>query len=58
MRVGLLTGEIDAFPFILARDLGMTLGAVRAMPNSEYAEWAAFHQAERRARKIWGKTGG
>lgn len=53
MRVGLLTGDIDAFPFILARDLGMTLAAVRAMPNSEYAEWAAFYQVERRVKKIW-----
>lgn len=53
LRVGLLTGEIDAFPFILARDLGMTLAAVRAMPNSEYAEWVAFHRVERRVKKIW-----
>lgn len=53
VRVGLLKGDIDAFPFILARDLGLTLGAVRAMPNSEYVEWAAYYQVERRVKKIW-----
>lgn len=53
MRQGLLTGEIDAFEFILARDLGLTLGAVRSMPNSEYGEWVAFYQVERRVKKIW-----
>lgn len=57
MRVGLLTGEIDAFPFILARDLGMTLAAVRAMPNTEYAEWVAYYRVERRVRKIWRSDG-
>lgn len=58
MRVGLLKGEIDAFPFILARQLGMTLAEVRAMPNSEYCEWAAYHQVERRVQKIWAKADG
>jgi hypothetical protein len=53
LRLGLLTGELDAFPFILARDLGMRLSDVRAMPNSEYAEWAAFYHVERRVKKIW-----
>lgn len=53
LRQGLLMGDLDAFPFILARDLGMTLAAVRAMPNTEYAEWAAFYQVERRVQKIW-----
>lgn len=54
MRLGLLSGEIDAFPFVLARDLGLTLAQVRAMPHAEYAEWAAFYRAEKRARGVWG----
>lgn len=53
MRVGLLKGDVDAFPFILAQDLGMTLGEVRAMPNTEYVEWVAFYHVRRRIGKIW-----
>lgn len=31
----------------------MSLAEVRAMSNTEFAEWAAFYRAERRAQKIW-----
>jgi hypothetical protein len=34
--------EIDPIDFILAENLGMSLGQVRALPNSEIVEWRAF----------------
>lgn len=42
-----MLGEADAFEFVLAKDLGKTLGEVRAMPNSEYVEWQCYHEARR-----------
>lgn len=53
LRQGLLRGDVDVFPFVLARDLGLTLGAVRAMPHDELVEWACFYRVERRVKKIW-----
>lgn len=35
----------------------MTLAEVRAMPNAEFAEWAAFYRVERRVQKIWADRG-
>lgn len=32
--------------FRLARDLGLTLGQVKAMPSAEFVEWMAFYQVE------------
>lgn len=37
-----MLGEVDVLDFILAEKLGMSLGQVRALPNSELVEWAAF----------------
>lgn len=36
--------EVDAFDFVLAQDLKLTLGQVRALPNSEVVEWRAFYE--------------
>lgn len=38
----LMEGEMDAFDFILAERLGMTLAQVDAMSNNEYVRWRAF----------------
>jgi hypothetical protein len=35
--------EADTFPFILARDLGMTVAALDAMDHGEYVQWRAFY---------------
>jgi hypothetical protein len=44
----LLDEELDAFQFVLAENLGMTLGQLDEMPNAEYIAWRAF-DAYRRA---------
>ena len=36
--------EIDAFDFVLAQDLSMSLGQVRALSNAEVVEWQAFYK--------------
>lgn len=38
-----MLGEIDAFDFVLAQDLGMSLGEVRDLPEAEVVEWRAFY---------------
>ncbi len=38
-----MKGEIDYFDFVLAQDLGMSLGEVRSLPNIELVEWRAFY---------------
>lgn len=35
--------ELDTFPFVLAMDLGRTLGEVDAMPYPEYLSWQAYY---------------
>jgi hypothetical protein len=38
----------ETFPFILARDLGMTVAALDAtMDHGEYVQWRAFYVWER-----------
>lgn len=39
----LMEGEMDAFDFILAEKLGMTLAEIGGMSNHEYTRWRAFH---------------
>lgn len=39
-----MDGAADPFDFILAEALGMSLGQVRALPNSEIVEWSAFYK--------------
>lgn len=34
---------IDPLDYMLAIDLGKSLGEVRAMPNRDFAEWSAFY---------------
>lgn len=41
---GLMCGEVDALDFVLAEKLGMTLAAVRSLPNSEIVEWRQFYE--------------
>lgn len=38
-----MEGDLDPFDFVLAQDLGMTIGALRAMGNDEYLAWRAFY---------------
>lgn len=33
---------VDPIDFVLAETLGMSLGQVRALPNTEVVEWRAF----------------
>lgn len=35
----------EVFEFVLAQDLGLTLGQVRGMPHREYVEWRSFYKA-------------
>ena len=36
-------GDTDPFPFVLARDLGRTVGELDPMPFAEYVQWKAFY---------------
>jgi len=40
-------GETDAFDFVLARDLGRTLGEIHQMPQAEMVAWRAFYRWEK-----------
>ena len=47
-----LLSKRDGFEFVLARDLGMTVGELdRRMSHMEYREWQAFYIAENARRK-------
>lgn len=37
-----MKSEVDHFPFILAEELGKTLGEIDAMPHAEYVQWKAW----------------
>lgn len=39
----LMEGDLDAFDFILAENLGMTLAQIGQMSNREYLGWRAFY---------------
>lgn len=39
--------ETDDFPFVLARDLHLTLAELEDMPHDEYVKWRAFYRYER-----------
>jgi hypothetical protein len=45
-------GEVDHFPFILARDLGISLDEVDAMPFEQFVRWKAFYVWERAMQKF------
>jgi len=40
-------GETDPFDFVLARDLGLTLGQVHQLPHAEVVAWRAFYTWEK-----------
>lgn len=40
---GLMEGTLDAFDFVLAETLHITLAQVGAMSNNEYLRWRAWH---------------
>lgn len=42
-----MENEVDAFDFVLAEALGMSLTEVRALPNTEHEEWRAFYEWRR-----------
>lgn len=49
----LALGEVDTFPFFLARDLGMTLAEMEdRMTIDELVRWRAFYRWER-WRRSW-----
>lgn len=37
-------GDVDDIDFHLAEGLGLSLGQVRALPESEIVEWRAFYK--------------
>lgn len=39
---GLMEGDLDAFDFMLAESLHITLAEVGAMSNNEYVRWRAW----------------
>lgn len=39
----LMEGEMDAFEFVLAERLGMTLADIGRMSNHEFLRWRAFY---------------
>lgn len=43
-------GEIDTFPFVLARDLGWSIGQLEQLPHDEYLRWRAFYVWEQAMR--------
>lgn len=53
----LLLGEVDAFVFILARDLSQPLAVILAMPHPELVAWKAFYACERAVRDLHAKAG-
>lgn len=54
----LLLGELDAIDFMLAQDLGMSLGDVRALPNSEVEEWRGWYQVRAQQAELEAKKRG
>jgi hypothetical protein len=42
-----MLGDLSPMDFVLAETLGKSLGEVRAMPQSEFAEWEAFYKYRR-----------
>lgn len=49
---GLILGELDALEFMVARDCGMSLSAVRALPNVELEEWRGWYQVQAQRREL------
>ena len=47
-----MLGELDTFPFILAREYGYTLAQVREMPHADYIALRAFTVYERAVRRM------
>jgi hypothetical protein len=37
---------VDPFLFLLAKDLGKTIGELEQMPHREYTDWAAFYKVK------------
>lgn len=47
-----MLGELDPFPFILAKEYGYKLAEVRDMPHSDYVQLRAFTRYERAVRRL------
>ena len=48
-----MTGELDAFDYVLAEALGMTVAEMQVrMGNDEFTRWRAFHTYRAAMRKL------
>lgn len=47
-----MEGTLQAIDFQLARDLGKSLGEIRALPNLEVVQWQAFYHVRDEMRKL------
>lgn len=44
--------DVDVFTFLLAHDLGKTLGELDDMPAAEMANWRAFYKVKRQQEQL------
>lgn len=53
-----MTGDVDPFEFVLARDLGMTVAALRrGMSQAEFIDWRAYYVYERAMADLAARSG-
>lgn len=52
IEAALVLGDLDPFPFILAKEYGWTLAQIRAMPNSDLVALRAWTIYERGVRRL------
>lgn len=53
-----MTGDVDPFEFLLARDLGMTVdGLRRGMSQAEFVAWRAYYVYERAMTDLAARSG-
>jgi hypothetical protein len=50
-------GNLDAFEFVLAEKLGMTLAEIGEMSNNEFIRWRAFYSYRAAQRELQSKKG-
>lgn len=47
-----MLGDEDTFPYVLALDLGLTLGQLDLMGQREYMRWEAFYEVRRAEQRL------
>lgn len=50
-----MLGKLDPLDFVLAENLGLSLGQVRDLPNAEHVEWRAFFKYRHEMEKLHGR---